>query len=159
MAYDVESLFADLEAHLKSQLNTEIAAINSEKNDTIVLDTIDAAAYILQSLDAKATNFNPFVFYGVETINTKPNGPQLLSEITFSVLIIAADKLNEASPVIRMFRYHRALRKVVAAFFKNSNSNILAHSEIVDEVPVEFKLMNSTAQYRAIGVVAKVALG
>ena len=56
MAYDLELLMDDVKSILKSNLNTKISAINTEKSDSTTLLTVDNDAYFLQDLDHRSVN-------------------------------------------------------------------------------------------------------
>ena len=146
--YDVESFLADIKATLQANLNTKIAEINSEKSDSIVLATIDNAAYVLQQLNGALINWNPFVFYGVDDIQSTSRGPLSSRAITASAVVIVKDDGNDIEVGIRMFRYLRVLEEV----FKDNWANNAVKLEIKSLVPIPITNLNSSDSYRAVGV-------
>lgn len=149
--YDVERFCADLKTILAASLNTKISEINSEKNDSTTLAAVDSNAYFFQELNGRATNFDPFVLYSVEEIQSEGTGPTTSITPTVHVVLVLADGGQDTESVaVRMLRYQRALREV---FEENWTSNKYGVKlRISSMVPVQFSLMNSANPFRAIGV-------
>jgi hypothetical protein len=70
MKYDLENLLDDIETVLKTNLNTKITQLNTEKSDAIVLRSVPSQAYFFETLDQRVANYNPFILYGIEEIET-----------------------------------------------------------------------------------------
>lgn len=153
--YDVELFLNDIKTILTSHLNTKIAAINSEKNDTITLGSINNNAYFLQTLDNDEANFDPYVLYGIEDIKTVGIGPLSGHEYTIAIVIVVADH-QDGNCAKKMMRYQRALEEVFAEHFQENEHG--TKMEIQSIVPVSFKALNTSFRYRAIGVALRAHL-
>lgn len=148
--YDVELLLADIEALMVSNLNAKITLLNTEKSDTITLDLINTSAYFLQELNGKQINYNPFILYGIESSQPMSQQGGSLELVTISVVIVIEDEGEDTAITKRMLRYRRCLKEVFEeTFHLATNSRIL---QIQSLVPVAFQGLNSSANYRAVGV-------
>lgn len=147
--YDVELFLADIKTLLTTYLNTKIGEINTEKNDSITLKTVNNNAYFLQTLDNDEANFDPYVLYGIEDIKTTGIGPFSGHLYEIAVVIVAED-YEDGNSAKRMMRYQRALEEVFAEHFQENEHGI--KMEIQSIVPVSFKALNTSFRYRAIGV-------
>ena len=156
MAYDLETLMNDVKAIMTSNLNTKISAINTEKGDSTVLDTIPTDAYFLQDLDHETLNYNPFVFYSLEEVEGSGFAPQTPQEALITIIIVVADQ-GYMDTANRMFRYSRALKEVFEEnFFIKSNSNFLNINVLA---PVPLTTLNQSMEYRASGIQIKTIIG
>lgn len=151
MRYDIELFLSDVETYLKANLNTKLTAINAEKADSITLKPVDDAAYFCQSLNDSVTNYNPFVYYGVDSIESNGIGPATSNGYKVEVAIVVSDQ-GESLDVNKriMFRYHRALTEL----FQEGYASVARGVKIKVQslVPISVQLMNSSAEARAIGV-------
>lgn len=149
--YDVEDLTDDIKALMVANLNTKIAAINAEKADSIVLKTIDDAAYIFQSLDERVMNYDPFVFYGLgASVESEGIGPAGSKMLPIDVAIISFD-LNNPDIGKRALRYNRALEEIFLdkwADFSGNNAKIKVKAPVL----IDFTLLNTSDPFRVIGV-------
>lgn len=155
--YDMESLLDDVKAAMVSHFNTVVGEINTEKNDTIVLDTLNADAYILQSMNGKLANWNPLCLYGVENIESSSRGPLHSSKFTLSVMIIAIDTGEDIECGKRMFRYSRALEEVFRRGWNGGQGGVKL--EVKSLVPIPFTDLNTSERYRVVGVALEGNLG
>lgn len=147
--YDLENYLVDVLAVMTTNLNTVIGAINTEKNDSITLKTVDANAYFLQTLDSAAANYDPYILYGIENIETVSMGPHSGHKVTVSVVIVLAD-FEDLNVTKRILRYGRALEQCFQENFQNNDQGL--RIEVQSLVPVQFQALNSSYRYRAIGV-------
>lgn len=155
--YDIESFLADVKALLLSDLNSKLSAITSEKNDGITLKAVDASAYFLQSLNGTQVNHNPFIFYGVQDIATTGNHSYSSQKVDVVVAVVLEDAGQDVDIAPRLFRYGRALHEVIEeGFDRNTNGVKLMVQSLV---PIDFKLMNSSTNHKAIGVLVQADLG
>lgn len=148
--YDVENLLSDIQSLLTTYLNTKLSEIDTEKNDGITLKQVDSSAYFLQTLDGKAANFDPFILYGVDTIESDGRRSATLRKYQISVVIVLADSRSEVTPAARMFRYLRALEEVFEEHWAENGNAINLVIQSLE--PVEIKLFNTSQPYRAVGV-------
>lgn len=148
--YDLELLCSDLESLLISNLNTKIGVVNTEKNDTITLKTVDDSAYFFQELNGKQVNYNPFVLYGIEGSTSLAERGGTIEMVTISVIIVIEDDGQDIAIMKRMLRYRRCLKEIIQDnFLLATNSNSL---KIQSLVPVAFQGINSSENYRAVGI-------
>lgn len=157
-SYDIESWLADLETFLKANLNTQIAALNTEKNDSLTLATIDTTGgYFFQTMNDRVANFDPILFYGVDKIEAGPIGPATVEKYTIAVLIILADTGNDDVSGKRLLRYQRVLRDLFHSNFGQIGDNQYLKMNSLE--PVAFTLANSGDAYHAVGVTLEVNIG
>lgn len=156
MVYDIENLLADIEATLKANLNTVIARIDAEKADSIVLKQIPSSAYFFETLDQRVANFNPFILYGIEGIDTITQRGSSAQKITISVIVVLHDPQDKNPIPKRMLRYSRALKETIEENYTLTSNGISL--EIQSLVPVPFQLLNSTLSYRAVGILITATL-
>lgn len=157
MRYDFESICAEVKAIMVANLNTRLAAISTEKGDSIALRTVNAEAYFFQTLDQEPAAFDPFVFYGISEIEGEGGATQTPMKLKIFCVVICADEGEDEFTSNRMFRYQRALREIFEENFELPESQVkLVVSSLV---PVEVKLLNSTQSHRAIGVELAADLG
>lgn len=148
--FDLENLIDAIETRVKADLNARITTINSEKNDTISLKTIDANAYVFQELNGKVLNYNPFIMTAIEDIQSAGIGPDTLKTVTLSCVVILTDTGEDVAIGKRVLRYGRALEECFHA-----NWSAIPHAvnlKIQSLTPVQFTALNSSEIYRAVGV-------
>lgn len=115
--YDEEQVIRDIEALLKAELNTEIACVNTIKNDSITLDTIPADHYIFETLDSRVNNFRkPFIMYGL--VEDDPSSTQLgnfIEPVTVTVQAALFDcgEKQRVRDIYRLLRYRQAIKRVM----------------------------------------------
>lgn len=154
--YDVERLLSDIQSLYSSNLNTKIGAINTEKNDSISLKTVDSNAYFTD-LNGKQVNYNPFVLYSIENITAKSQNGMTIKDVLVSVVLVVEDQGEDVSIYNRMLRYGRALEEVAQDSFTLIENAVKL--EVHALPPVYFQAVNSTEFYRAVGVQIAASLG
>lgn len=154
--YDVETFLSDLQSYLNSNLNTKLSAIDSEKADSITLKQIDSSAYILQTMDGTIPNYDPYVFYGIQDIESTSIQGASASRYTIVVAIILADPLRDTSIAKRMLRYQRALSEVIHDKYAEIGSSLKA--KIQNLVPIALTDMDSANAFRGIGVSIEITI-
>jgi hypothetical protein len=147
--YGIEEFMTDVEAFLKQKLNTKITEINTEKGD-FALDLISDDAYLLQTWNDRLANFNPILFYRVANVNSDGNGPALRKAYSVDVVVILEDVGQDDNIAKRLFRYSRALEEIFITDWATMKNSVKLKVDSL--VPVSFKLVNSSEDYRAIGV-------
>ena len=153
--HDFEEILNSIKSIVSDKFNAKLTSITTEKGDSIVLPPVEANAYFLQSLDEAAANFDPFIAYGIENIESTSLGPHTAEKITMSVVIVLAD--NGRNDINRiMFRYSRALKEIFEENWQihNSSSKINVNRSTV----VPFEALDSSATYKAIGIEIEVTL-
>lgn len=150
--YDLETFCSEIKAQLVANLNTKIAEITAEKNDTIVLRTVDAEAYFFQSMNNKQANFNPFILYAVEDIANKTVYGGAVKSVTVQIALVLVDSGEDSDPVLqnRMFRYLRALEEVFQDSFQFATNAVKV--EVQSLRPDTFPLANSIEMARVVGI-------
>ncbi len=150
MALDVETVLDSIETFLKANLNTQIAAMNTEKGGSIVLATVANDAYIFQSMNNEAANFNPYVFFGVESPSTDSIGPSTAKRYTAIAIIVLSDDGNDTDVGRRVLRYGRVLEDLFNANYNSVQKELKFVVRSLE--PITFQLINSNDNYRAVGV-------
>jgi hypothetical protein len=157
MKHDPETYLLAIETFLKANLNTEIANLNTEKNDSITLMTIVSDAYFLQTLNDTVANYNPHILIGLDDIGSSGIGPGTVKTLTFSIIIILEDRGEDLLIGRRMLRYGRVLEDLLNRSF----NKIIPHAtfKINSLVPIAITSVNSNDPYRAVGAQIVTALG
>ena len=151
--WDVESFLDELKTYLQANLNTKIAAINTEKGDSL-LSTLANDAYLIQDLESKTMTYDPFVIMGVVDVETIPTGPLTAKIYTIDVIMILQQQ-NNSDNYKRLFRYQRALEDVFDAGWNSINHRVKIELESL--VP-GFALVSVPQQHRAIGMGLRVTI-
>lgn len=157
--YDLEIFMREIESLVKLNLNNAIAAMNAEKNDSIVLKTIDDDAYFFQSLNGKEINYDPYLYYGLMTIETKgTNAPygKTAESPSITVAIVFSDEGNEVDISWRALRYLRILKELFENNFDQNKNGVKL--SVYSQVPVELQLLDDSRTDRAVGVILKADL-
>lgn len=116
--YDEEMVIRDLLALFKASLNTEIAGVNTEKNDSMVLAVIPSDAYTYEGMKMNAIlNYEGFfVMYSlVDTpVEDTIEGNAVESCIvSFEVGTIVTAELVPEDVIYRLLRYRKAIKNLV----------------------------------------------
>ena len=148
--YDKEDLLFDVVQSFKDNFDTEIAAVNTLKGDS-VLDTIPAAAYFVQEAGEESFNFNPFVFFYVSIPNSESIESSSMDNFTITVLVVFQDEANTGFEMVRkLLRYQRAMKAVIENNFAiNAGSNRIKVSGIE---PVFLKDQDSANMTKTCGI-------
>jgi hypothetical protein len=154
--YDLESLFADIDACLKANLTTKLAAIDTEKGDGIVLKTVNSSAYFAQTLNMGIGAYDPYLVYGV--IDQAPDGigPATADRITMQVVLVIADPGQDPDILKRVLRYQRALRELFEQNWEKMRKGVKLRIE--PTLPVQLTELDSSKEFRAVGVQLEVQL-
>ena len=117
MIYDEELIIKDLIAMIQANFNTKVAAINAEKNDSLVLETIPTDRYIFETLDSRLMNYKGFfIMYGLvdNPIKEKSNG-NVIEDVTITVQVGTFDKgeKERSNTLYKLLRYRRVLREII----------------------------------------------
>lgn len=156
MKFDAEDILVEIQTYLQANLNTKIAEINSEKNDSITLNSVSTDAYFLQTLNDSIANFDPYILIGLDDMPSVGIGPATLKTLTFTVVLVLADT-QDLLIGRRMLRYGRALEEI----FNEGFQRILpfVSFKVNSLVPIAITSVNSNDPYRAVGVEVVTALG
>lgn len=153
--HDFEELLESVKQIMVDNFNTKLLSITAEKGDSLLLPPVTGSAYFLQSMDERASNFDPFILYGIENIETVSIGPQSSEKIFISTVILLADNGRAEINKI-MFRYSRAFKEIFEENWQihNSSSKINVSRSTV----VPFEALDSAATYKAIGIEIEINL-
>jgi hypothetical protein len=156
MKLDVEVILKNIKETLLEKLNPKLLEIEADKGDGIVLKPIDPGAYILQSLDEFPINYDPALFYGIESIETVGEYSSTHKSIKVEISFIIADP-QDGTIFSRLFRYQRALEETfLESYF--TIKNMREKVKVTSLEPVAFKVQNSTSEFKAIGVMIEISL-
>ena len=142
---DVEQILYGMDTALKSRLSGEIALINAEKADGIVLLDVDDAAIFVQQLNDETINYDPYIIHGIsnETISTA--GRSSASTLgLFIVVAISSQNVDNISK--RLLRYSRAIKQVVLKEFDTFKPDLLATG------PITFQDSNTGNFHKGVGL-------
>lgn len=148
---DIEVMINSVVGLIKNNLNARLTAIAAEKNDGITLPALDVNnAIAVISLNDKIMNYDPFVFIGVEDIQTEGFGPASSHEVQLSVVLIKSEDLNTTYMWQQMLRYMRAISEVIEQNF----ADLLCGGQIriKNLAPKDITELNSSKQFRGTGI-------
>lgn len=149
---DVEQVLDGVKAIMTANLNAAITALNTEKNDTVSLASIDSSAYFMQSMDGAQANYDPFIFYGVRDLpgeaSDYPGDSAYRLEI--DVIICVADHGMDVEIGRRMLRYQRVLKEIFERHFDEMPGG--CKLSVKSQVPVTIQLLNASHRHKVVGV-------
>jgi hypothetical protein len=157
MIFDIEDTVLRVESILKERLNTAIGAINTAKNDSIVLKTVESTSYFIQSMDERMANMDPYVVVAIEGIESQGQGPYTQHTISIMAALCLADNGQDLNVSRRMFRYGTALREALEKGWSDTGGNS-QRLMVQSQVPIAFQLLNTSQNFRAVGVTITIGL-
>lgn len=148
---DVEAVLGELEAICKANLNTKLAAIDTEKADGVTLAQVDPLAYYFQNLPRGETiAYNPFIFFGLDDPDVLMDGPHTLKKLTIWFILCLKDTAETRVYHTRQMRYTRALEEIFQEAFKNNAYGLSI--KVSGLSPVEINDPDLGYSFRATGV-------
>lgn len=158
MKYDLEQLLSDLKAVCITNLNTKLAAITTEKGDSLSLPTISSDAYFFQRLDKNRVGpFKAFLFYAVEDPNADGIGPHTLEEYLINFIVALKDTADGEDFTTRLLRYSRALKEI---FETACTQNKVRTKIVVSSLsPQAFSMQDVPGVFKGVGVQIKAVIG
>lgn len=147
---DLESILDQVLAFLKENLNDKIEDLNDEKADDIVLPKVDNDAYMFLSLNDKVANFNPFVVLNIQQVDSESIGGSTARRYQINVFVVMVDAGQDVNIGRKILRYGRVFSSLFESNFRKINPAL--QFEIKDLEPVAFRLLDSSDNYRAVGV-------
>ena len=156
--FDIEMLLTTVQAFLGQKLNSQISALNTEKNDAITLKQVNSASYHLQYPTDRTEMGDPFVIYdeAAEPV-IDAVGPMAATIHQVGVTIVLADNGMDPNMVTRLFRYRRVLEDLFATYWENISPGNRFVVQSWSPTP-PFKDMETQYRGRAVGIVLTVAL-
>lgn len=147
MTRDVEYWVLKLIDYVKSNLNTKIAEINTEKADAVTLKTVDSEAYYYTSFGSEMPMFDPVVIFSVSSGLGENSGSEPKENIRITIEMVVADGMeSDREAVLKtMLRYRRALKETITDRARAFNS-----LSIVD-LPDQSFIVNQS-QYWTLGL-------
>lgn len=134
MIYDAEDLMLAIRDYLKSNLNTVIASINTEKGDSLLeAVTADNNHYLLAGEVYDIPN-HPFVQISIaENVEIGSNENDYLQRLTL-VIEHVMDNPKKPNTYYKSLRYMRALLQTLINF--ESSANEVGDAQITGAIPV-----------------------
>jgi hypothetical protein len=155
---DIESVLDGVKAFLVANLNTQIAALNAEKNDGISLKSVNATAYHLQYPQDRTELGDPFVVYDeAQEPRIEANGGMVAAVHSVGVSIVLADNGLDGDIVKRLFRYRRALQDLFSDKWASVYGSHKFKMRLWSPTP-PFKNMETQYTGRAVGIILEVAV-
>ena len=148
--YDIERLIDDLVGLVKTNLNTKLTEITIEKGDSLTLKSVNDSAYIIQSMNQKIINFDPFIWVIVNNPESDGIGPHTALTVPVDIVILVKDQNQDQNLYKRMFRYGRALKEVIEDNWEKISFGIKLKVNSLAPAPVV--LFNTSDPYKAVGV-------
>jgi len=150
MKFDLEKLLVDLDAYFKANLNTKITAINTEKNDSITLDQINAGAFILWSSETVNKSYDRFVLIQPLDVVSTFNGPYVSEQYSIEVLMFLQDDYNRTDSWKEVLRYWRAIKEVALQSWDKVAIGI--QGDVTSLAPITFTDNQSSTPLKVFGV-------
>ncbi len=156
--YDMEYVLDDIKTILTENLGAKLEAITTSKGDGMTLAVPGTTnGYHLQQLNAESIVSDPYIFYGLDDLESVPNGPEVSEKLIIFVTLVKADDGTDINISKRMFRYARAIKEV----FQDDWQRVRGYSKhsIKSLMPAEFKGLNRADQFKAVGIQLEVSIG
>jgi hypothetical protein len=154
--YDIEKLLTDFQTFLVANLSAKLAAITTEKGDSLTLAVPVSGAYFIQTMKDKEAVYDPYVHIAAVDVENIPAQGALAKIYTVNIMIVVADEGQDPNLVKRMFRYLRALEELFTQNFTATRADVKL---LVDSiVPVPLTEFGSGNFFKATGVSIRVAL-
>lgn len=151
MIYDKEDLLFDVVSKFTNNLNTEITAINTEKADSITLDTLETNAFFVQSAGEERFNYSPYIFFYMATPETESIDSSSMDLMSIRVLVLFEDEaIADYNLIRKLLRYQRALKQTAENNFEiSAGSNRMMVSSLD---PVVIEDQDSNVFVKAVGI-------
>lgn len=157
--YDIEDVLDELDAFMKANLPAEIAAINAEKGNAPVLVAPANSAYFFQTWNDKILNANPAIFYGLQEVESRGVGPATVQVLKIFIDIIVLDNGQDNLTTKRVFRYTKAIQRLVEKNWDKKFSG-MQKTKISVMNPFAFKTnLDSADEYKIGGVLLETGIG
>ena len=157
MIYDEEDVLRSVQSYVKENLNTKIAAINSEKGDfTVDTITADDDHYVFagETLDLPNHTFVNFAI--LDGIEVETNYDDRISKATFLVEV-AFDNPKNPNVYFKSLRYMRALYETLLDY--ESSASEVDGVEITKAIPMLVTTASNRRQLVVSGVTMSLAIG
>lgn len=148
--FDVESLLIELTGLFKTQLASDIAAINTEKGAPTLMTALDTNAWLMGSLDDSVKNYNEFMFYYVDDVQIVPNGPFLGKTYTLEYDLFISQK-EDFNDYVRVLRYWEAMSRTAKALWDKVGKGYDRPTVSLLN-PIDVKLNDSSYWHKVIGI-------
>lgn len=136
----------------------KIEEVNLEKDDGLDLDCPPENAYFLQFLSMKMTNYNPFIFYGIQNITPSDDAVQPKEDLEIFLLVCFADSgLADEKEILRLYRYTRVLKEIIYENFNFIPGFTVLN--VADDLPASFRLEGDGALFHSSGVLITASIG
>ena len=109
----------------------------------------------MQSLDESVANYDPTIFYGVESSPSVSQYGATSKTVNVEVSVIIADS-QDKNIYKRLFRYQRAIEEVINENYVQLKLG--SKFKIMSLEPIGFKVNNSTSEFKAIGVIIEAEI-
>lgn len=114
--YGIEQVIGLIKSYVEDRLPGRLEQIDSEMNDGITLIVPSAAAYFIQTLNERATNYNPFIFIGfTDPPEVSTAGPDRVKIYRIKIALVIANSGGDANLWKRLLRYQHAFDEIFAA--------------------------------------------
>lgn len=156
--HDIEYILSKVQTFLAANLNTQLSALDAEKNDGITLVPVPSGSYHLQTLEDRVDMSEVLVLYGTaDDAPAEQAGSAVATVHHINLWIILTDNGNDANIVKRLFRYQRAMIDV----FRLSWATALPGQKLkIKAFPPgdPFKDLETSWTARAVGVQLQVTI-
>ncbi len=156
MKIDLEYYLLRIKELLQDKLPSKLTAIDTEKNDGLVLPQIENDAYFFQGYHERMTNYSDFIIYGIDQIESVSQNAINAKNFTFFVEIAFTDRGEIDVNLKKMLRYGRALEEI----FLDNYAKILGHTRFNIQLlePITFESKEAGVFLNSIGVKISASL-
>lgn len=117
MARDLEEWVVKAVGTVKTGLNGRITALNNDKNDDVVMATVDASAFYYQDWGQGYANHTPAVLFSVQPVTNTTTGQEADTRVRLLIEMHVSDKGLAGSEKLMklLMRYRRAIHETLLA--------------------------------------------
>lgn len=147
---DLETILDKIKLLFQAKLTAKLAALDAEKNDGITLPTVENGAYFLQGYHEGMANFNQFIVYGVEKIDSTSVNALAAKSFSLYVELAMTDQGMNNENMKKLLRYGRALEEIVNENFDKILGNTRFQTSLLE--PAAFEDVKGGVFLKSVGV-------
>ena len=149
MEVDLELIIDRLTEFFRDNFNTEITAINTAKNDTL-LTAIDPLAFILGDMENTNKNFKQFILIQPTGVTATFAGSAVAQEFRIEILMFMMDNYEIKQSWRKIYRYQKAmLRTAQLAWLK---LRLTSQPDIIALDPISYQENQKSVPMKIFGL-------
>ncbi len=146
--YDTETIIRRIKDVIVADFNAKITAINTEKNDSIILSAFDTNAIVI-NMDKKWMNYNPSIMVSIIDNSGTTQGASRSKNLVVNIALLYTNLNMDGEDLeFLMMRYQRCLEEIFEARF---NSGLFLGKLTIQSLPV-MEYTEDTKTYKLVGI-------